>query len=83
MISDFLMALVIFAAETVVETSTTGIPWGVLSAAGGVVATVVTILWRTSESRVAKLLDLQERSLVAIERNTAAMEALRDALAKD
>ncbi len=83
MISDFLMALVIFAAETTAEVSTTGVPWGVLSAAGGIVATAITILWRTSESRVNKLLDLQERSLTAIAANTAALEALRDALAKD
>lgn len=75
------MNSLLFLAEATAETLG-GLPWFAVSAVATVIVTVVTVLWRTSEGRVAKLLDLQERTLLAIATNTAALESLRDALDK-
>lgn len=73
--------LLLLAAEAVTE-SVTGLPWAVVAAVTTAITTVIAVLWKTSESRTAKLLDLQERTLTALANNSAALESLRDALEK-
>jgi hypothetical protein len=67
--------LLFMAAEAAAE----GAPWWAFGAIASL-AGVVAILWKTSEGRTAQLLALQERTLVALAQNTAALESLRDAL---
>lgn len=75
-----MLTLLIIAAEVITDAA--GLPWQAVTAVATVVVAVVTILWRTSEARTAKLLDLQERTLTALANNSAALESLKDALEK-
>ena len=52
------------------------LPWSMAVAA-------VTILWRTSEAKNAKIIDLTERAVAALNNNTSALSELKDALNKD
>lgn len=75
-----MFSALLLAAEAVSDAA--GLPWPIVATVAGVIVTVVTVLWKTSEARTQKLLDLQERTLLAIATNTAALESLRDALDK-
>lgn len=65
------------------QPQTDGTPpwWGLLTPAG--VCAVIALLWKTSEAKNAKILEITERAVAAIQNNNSVLTELKNALNKD
>ena len=78
-----ILPLLVLAAEPVPKPQdTASVPWASYPPWAMAVA-AVTVLWRTSEAKNAKIIDLTERAVAALNNNTSALSELKDALNKD